>query len=259
MRHRRESRFVSLPTVIVSELQHDFPGSTTIIRFAPRASDGTKKAAQTVNIMSSNNDNKATKRKNRQENSHREWYAGFCFREVPVADPPQPGTPHSIMFHKTFIDDGSLMQVHQHVNGLCVVTAGTALLSNESGNKEDNKNQVDHGHRPPRSIEFMVAELPEGLSNKQKKRNYDFAGKMNKDPGYVTPSDTLLKVEKYDGTIVHLPCCVLGRVLELNQSLSPNILLNDPLLTGYLAVIAPQGSFPPSPTSVNGTTPTDDE
>jgi hypothetical protein len=215
--------------------------------------------------MSSNhNNNKATKRKNRQENDHREWYAGFCFREVPVADPPQPGTPHSIMFHKTYIDDASLMQVHQHVNGLCVVTAGTALLSHDSGNKMDNKNQVDHqGHRPPRSIEFMVAELPEGLSNKQKKRKYDFAGKNknnNKDPGYVTPSDTLLQVEKFDGTIVHLPCCVLGRVLELNQSLSPDILFNDPLLTGYLAVIAPQGSFPPPClTGVNGTTPTDDE
>jgi hypothetical protein len=190
---------------------------------------------------------KAMKRNNRQETNHQEWYAGFRFREVPMlADPPQPGTPHSL-FQKTFVDDASLMQVHQHVNGLCVITAGTALLQ-------------DNNSDPPTSIEFQVEELPDSLSSQQKKRKHDFSASAKqpssssshhnnnkKKPGFVTPSDTLLKVEKADGTFLHLPCCVLGRVVELNQLLSPDVLYKDALLKGYLAVISPQGSFPPTP------------
>jgi hypothetical protein len=173
---------------------------------------------------------KPMKRKYRQDSRHKEWYTEFRFRELPVADPPIPGTPHT-MFQKSFVDEASLMQVHVHVNGLCVITAGNALQGD-----------------CPKSIEFKVT-IEENSANKQKKpkqKHNDNAPK-SKESGFVTPSDTLLTVEKSDGTFVNLPCCVFGRVLELNNLVSPDLLFNDALLKGYLAVISPQGRFPPLP------------
>lgn len=173
--------------------------------------------------MQGNGESKKARKRDRRNDKVKEAYASFCFRELPVADPPLPGTPH-MLFQRSFVEEGSGMQIHQHANGLCIVTAGSSLST------------------CPEALEFQVKESPQGESKKLKKIKH--GSKENQD-GFVAPSDTLLKVESRDGTTIHLPCCVLGRVIELNTLLDPALLVNDPLLKGYLAVIQPNGRFPP--------------
>ena len=81
-------------------------------------------------------------------------------------------------------------------------------------------NRLQHGH----------------LDDGNKKRN-----------GAVGPSDTVAVVEFSNGTKVEVKSCVLGTVLELNQNLqeTPSLLVNDPLLDGFIAVIMPSGPYPP--------------
>ena len=52
-----------------------------------------------------------------------------------------------------------------------------------------------------------------------------------------------------NNNMINLYACVWGSILELNRSISPNVLANDPLLDGYLAIILPTGSFPPTTSS----------
>ena len=84
--------------------------------------------------------------------------------------------------------------------------------------------------------------------------------------GYVTPKDTLCTVTLSNGQEIQLKCCVEGTVIEINNRLvdgsinSDNadtregsttqgdisLLIEEPLLDGYLAVIMPsRGVFPP--------------
>ena len=89
--------------------------------------------------------------------------------------------------------------------------------------------------------------------------------------GSVSPRDPLCEISLSDGTTLQLHCCVAGTVIELNHRLEaatvkvaegkgegasngavvgvrdPSLLLKDPLLNGYLAVIMPaRGPFPPT-------------
>jgi glycine cleavage system H lipoate-binding protein len=52
-------------------------------------------------------------------------------------------------------------------------------------------------------------------------------------------------------TTIPLHCCVYGSILEINSRLSdhPQIIQDDPLLDGFLAIILPSGPFPP-PSSI---------
>lgn len=69
----------------------------------------------------------------------------------------------------------------------------------------------------------------------------------------VRPTDTLAVVtvrEVEDGverTLAVVPCGVSGTVVEVNDALTWDIWLDDPLLNGYLAVVRPIGTFPPPP------------
>mmetsp|Transcript_30446 Transcript_30446/g.30931 ORF Transcript_30446/g.30931 Transcript_30446/m.30931 type:complete len:98 (+) Transcript_30446:1217-1510(+) len=47
-------------------------------------------------------------------------------------------------------------------------------------------------------------------------------------------------------TTIPLRDCVWGTIIELNcDALTPKVLLDDPLLDGYIAIILPSGKFPP--------------
>jgi len=46
--------------------------------------------------------------------------------------------------------------------------------------------------------------------------------------------------------VIPLRACVWGTILEINQGLTPKVIMEDPLLDGYLAVILPSGRFPPN-------------
>ena len=99
----------------------------------------------------------------------------------------------------------------------------------------------------------------------------------DREDGIVEPEDVLCTITLSNGGQYEFKCCVSGTVLELNQRLFYNrdngdvmqedakgtnnnemyrnqdvrlvqadlsLLLNDPLLDGYLAVIMPRGAFP---------------
>ena len=84
--------------------------------------------------------------------------------------------------------------------------------------------------------------------------------------GYVSPQDTLCTVTLSNGKEIQLKCCVEGTVIEINNRLvdrssssstvdttdsitaqgDVSLLMKEPLLDGYLAVIMPsRGVFPP--------------
>ncbi len=72
----------------------------------------------------------------------------------------------------------------------------------------------------------------------------------NHNDGMVKPNDLLAQIKLTNGITVNVPSCVCGTLLEVNDNLKQNenlsLLVDDPLLDGYIAVILPNGSFPPS-------------
>jgi glycine cleavage system H lipoate-binding protein len=55
----------------------------------------------------------------------------------------------------------------------------------------------------------------------------------------------IARLELESGESVPVYACVFGAVLELNRGLTPQVLAQDPLLDGHLAIILPSGTFPP--------------
>jgi len=140
--------------------------------------------------------------------------------------------------------------VHQHVNGLCIVTAGDvgAWLSSL---------YPTHNHQTIQNflqIEFVATEAPScSAAEKRKRQAKMLKGKGNIDH-IVTPLTVIAKLivsnPNDDDNIAErtefpLYAGVWGTIIELNHGLSPKVLLDDPLLDGYLAIILPSGSFPP--------------
>eukprot|EP00536_Pseudo-nitzschia_multiseries_P000360 jgi/Psemu1/321556/estExt_fgenesh1_pg.C_50013 len=147
--------------------------------------------------------------------------------------------------------------VHHHVNGLCMVTAGELSI-------------------PPtkvlKFIRFLAKEAPPCSNAAKRKRQAQMLRGRGKagQPGVVHPSTVIAEMileDKVDGdrpgaedamnvenrktTIVPIRACVWGTILELNSTaLTPQVLLNDPLLDGYIAIILPSGRFPPPATEV---------
>lgn len=147
--------------------------------------------------------------------------------------------------------------VHQHVNGLCIVTVAESIMSS----------------LPPcstiQTIRFVAQEArPCSAAEKRKKQSKMLKGGKVDDA--VLPSTVIAElvvvVEEaeeelgHDTTteqvpsssptgrtaIIPLYACVWGTILELNSRLTPELLMEDPLLDGYLAIILPSGRFPPS-------------
>ena len=123
--------------------------------------------------------------------------------------------------------------VHQHVNGLCMVTAGELSI-------------------PPsmilKSIRFVAKEAPSCSNAEKRKRQAKMLRGKGKVDHVVTPSTVVAELvleERSDGeeakadtgynktTIVPLRACVWGTILEVNSiALTPDMLLSDPLLDG---------------------------
>ena len=116
--------------------------------------------------------------------------------------------------------------VHHHVNGLCIVTAGEQLPSSIE------------------SIQFVVKEAPACSRGEKRKRQAKML-KGGRVEGSVSPSTVIAELKVQSGETVPLYACVFGNILELNHSLTAEVLKDDPLLDGYLAVILPSGDFPP--------------
>ena len=229
---------------------------------------------------SSNSNNKASKKRKRDH--HGEAYQNFSFAPIPSTG--RPGTPHRYfaesyqvfrhnICNSTRSDHGEdykttttttttirkatdehddsachmKMRVHKHANGLCVVTAGDDLvlsLSSLSSSK-DTRLQLS-------SIEMKQTAAPAtSTGNKRKQQSAMLRGKQKAwtDPGVVRPDDVLctmqLTTDGDETRTISLPCAVWGSVLEVNPRLSVDLVQQDPLFAGYLAVILPTGPFPP--------------
>jgi hypothetical protein len=123
--------------------------------------------------------------------------------------------------------------IHQHANGLCVVTVGDAQAR--------SMDQVQ-------SVTFQVQEAPQSMSanNRRKIQQKMLRGSTPADSqGIVTPHTILAHMTCENGTTIQIPAGVWGTVLELNTNVTPELLKKDPLLDGYLAIIMPTGPFPP--------------
>ena len=126
--------------------------------------------------------------------------------------------------------------VHNHVNGLCMVTVGELSES-----------------LPPsmevKSIRFLAGEAPPCSNAAKRKRQAQMLrgkGTINRTTGVVEPSTVIAELvvgmklandtndNDTDDIIVPLRACVWGTILELNTNLlsKPRILLDDPLLDG---------------------------
>jgi len=175
------------------------------------------------------------------------------------------------------------MIVHQHVNGLVVVTAGTMFCSKDdepciiSQGTDNRQMAADPDNDKARDIqsfeyptEVQSANIEHAVSTKSEDGNRTTlsAGEKRKlisklvkgkkqVPHSIRPNDTLAVVSTTGGGKVELPSTVFGLVLELNKTLlskndeesnnvkMKSLLKEDPLLDGYLAIILPAGPFPP--------------
>lgn len=129
--------------------------------------------------------------------------------------------------------------VHRHVNGLCIVTLGHSVVA------PNNNHNI-------KSIEFLTKEAPPSSTGEKRKRQAKMLKGGSVD-NTVTPTTIIaqLKCSKSVGNDdeeeISIPVysCVWGTILELNHSITPEVIADDPLLDGYLAIILPSGDFPP--------------
>ena len=166
-----------------------------------------------------------------------------------IAEAPQGSNSSTTESSKFESSNFRLSQViHQHVNGLCIVTIGEYVPQN-----------ID-------SIDFLVSEAPPSSAGEKRKRqskllrgkgggntnnNSNSNNGNNKMNGIVSPTTVIanLKIKDDSGencTTLPIYACVWGELLELNHNLTPDVLQKDPLLDGYVAVILPTGPFPPT-------------
>ncbi|CAJ1960961.1 unnamed protein product [Cylindrotheca closterium] len=173
---------------------------------------------------------KKSKKRSFGEITKRE-YASIQFEErEPINHPRSPHsffeTSHNIKFSDCRNSFEMQQVVHKHRNDLCIVTAG--------------------GKIPPnvKSIHFVACEAPAfSAAQKRKRQTKMLQGQKLEDA--VSPSTTLVELELESGEKIALKACVFGTIIELNKNLTPEVLKDDPLLDGFLAIILPSGSFPP--------------
>jgi hypothetical protein len=122
--------------------------------------------------------------------------------------------------------------VHRHVNGLCIVTAGSQLP----------ETSILEG------VEILTKEAATYSGAEKRKRQAKMLKGGNVDDT-VSPTTVIAKLKCKSGEVIPIFACVWGTVIEVNHSLTPELLLDDPLLNGYVAIILPSGEFPPKQNS----------
>ncbi|KAL3945241.1 MAG: hypothetical protein SGBAC_000652 [Bacillariaceae sp.] len=173
---------------------------------------------------------KKSKKRSFGEITKRE-YASIKFEEQEPLDHPR--SPHSFFetSHAVKFSDSSnsfeMQQVvHKHRNDLCIVTAGEIIPPNI------------------KSINFIARDAP-AFSAAQKRKRQTKMLQGGKVEDAVSPSTILAEMQLESGETIALKACVFGTIIELNKNLTPEVLKEDPLLDGFLAIILPSGSFPP--------------
>ena len=179
----------------------------------------------------------------REEQTIREAYKGLKFIEIMQNDninssPAAPchATPHSF-FRNTYQmhvvgeerQRSGYQVFHRHHNGLIIVTAGPQELNNGLFLERDIQ-----------QVAKVSSIAGESTNTKRKVLTKMLAGKKINDGIAVTPTDILFRIGDQN-----FCAGVFGIILEINENLTSSLLLKDPLLDGYLAVILPAGPFPP--------------
>ena len=116
-----------------------------------------------------------------------------------------------------------------------------------------NQKQKDESNTEPISVQDVsfTVEISDAQSvGGKRKRNKLHHGSTQNDKkrnGSISPIDTVAIVEFTNGTKMEVKSCVLGSVMEVNKNLqeNPSLLVTDPLLDGYIAVVMPSGLYPP--------------
>jgi hypothetical protein len=154
-------------------------------------------------------------------------YQACISPEIGSNDKPVGESESQSLTNETKTSASPLAQViHHHSNGLCIITAGETIPSSI------------------KSIQFLVSESPQCSAAEKRKRQAKMLKGSNVQ-GVVSPSTVIAKLELESGESVPIYACVWGAVLELNRELTPQVLAQDPLLDGHLAIILPSGTFPP--------------
>mgnify|MGYP005848070551 CR=1 FL=1 len=217
--------------------------------------DVTKKEVDDTNNNMSHNNHKKRKREgsDKRPDHLTKAYKNVQFEprisepsdiEIPGVDhvvtTTRPGSPSRLFSHSytaTFKNtQGSThvkQAIHQHVNGLCIVTAGDSI-------KETIKSNIE-------KIEFMVSTSDPCSAGERRKRQSKMLKKgiKDKNSGLVTPDTVLAKVHLQDGSSIPIYAFCWGSIMELNTKVTPKQIQEDPLIQGYLAVLLPTGPFPP--------------
>ncbi len=207
-----------------------------------------------ASVSNKNIDNKSRKRKRPFDDALTTAYSSVSFAPRKLTGECPPDSPH-FFFSSSYTvipsnaesenkeetlthtndDTGIKIQqvVHQHVNGLCMVTAGELSIPQSM---------------TLRSIRFVAKEAPSCSNAEKRKRQAKMLRGKGKVDHVVTPSTVIAELvleERSDGkdakggtenpkTItIPLRACVWGTILEVNSTaLTPDVLLSDPLLDG---------------------------
>jgi glycine cleavage system H lipoate-binding protein len=166
----------------------------------------------------------------------RKEYASACFEQRKSSGCPRSPhsffeTSHMVSFSNMPLDSPSRKYeikqvVHKHRNDICIVTVGEHIPSSVT------------------SIKFVAREAPSCSAAQKRKRQAKMLKGKNVEHS-VSPDTLLAEIHLESGEVLPLYACVFGTIIEVNQNLTPEILADDPLLDGFLAIILPSGSFPP--------------
>ena len=158
-------------------------------------------------------------------NSTRFAYDDFLFDPIPSTG--RPGTPHCYFdesYRVRVVGESEALfgafspVIHRHSNGLCIVTAGDV-----------ERFEID-------SVRVLLEAAADQKQDKTSRKD---------NVSNIRPTDTLAEIGIKGGDRLLVPSCIMGTVIEINQSVTPMLLSKDPLLDGFLAVIRPAGLFPP--------------
>jgi hypothetical protein len=218
-----------------------------------------------------------TKRRRTKENHH------ALYQEVAFAERQstgRPGSPHRF-FSKSYrvttpnqdcnsflslghdndeqscsrTSESGQQIVHQHANSLVIVTAGY-LVRDELEKRQSQQLDKEGDVLKIERLQYLQSVgNSQSVGGKRKKpKTVNGVGVWDA-PGIVRPNDKIAVVTFSDGSTLDLKCCVAGTLLEINDKLSTfqddakedgdlrSLLIDDPLLDGYLAVVKPIG-FP---------------
>jgi hypothetical protein len=233
-----------------------------------------KQATHDANHNDSDNNNNGKKRKRERVDHYANAYENTHYE--PISSQPQeihipgvpdviqvsnpPGTPlrqfaHSFQASLTTnneIPDPNHQIIHQHANGLAIVTAGS-LCSKFAAQDVlaidflvAAADPCSAGARRKRQSKMLKKGKANNASNK---KNNNMAGDNDTatwDAGVVTPSTQIARITLHNGKVIPIHALVWGAILEVHTHVTPEQLTQDPLIEGYLAIVLPTGPFPPS-------------